>query len=170
MQAKLGQPGMGNPVSPFSSKATAFDEKGASRAGYLSADRTAVWKFEELFKQKAQNLTSESNLSSDAEILYSNITENKSENLNNFSLHSPSKRASMIDDAIKQISNLFAKNIQPHEISIITPVIDDMLKFSLKENLHCNLMYLSGSEKLVQNRFVKAVLTILKMKRSFLSG
>ena len=141
----------------------AFDEKGASRAGYLSADRTAVWKFEELFKQKAQNLTSESNLSSDAEILYSNITENKSENLNNFSLHSPSKRASMIDDAIKQISNLFAKNIQPHEISIITPVIDDMLKFSLKENLHCNLMYLSGSEKLVQNRFVKAVLTILKM-------
>ena len=141
----------------------AFDEKGASRAGYLSADRTAVWKFEELFKQKAQNLTSESNLFSDAEILYSNITENKSENLNNFSLHSPSKRASMIDDAIKQISNLFAKNIQPHEISIITPVIDDMLKFSLKENLHCNLMYLSGSEKLVQNRFVKAVLTILKM-------
>ena len=141
----------------------AFDEKGASRAGYLSADRTAVWKFEELFKQKAQNLTSESNLSSDAEILYSNITENKSENLNNFSLHSPSKRASMIDDAIKQISNLFAKNIQPYEISIITPVIDDMLKFSLKENLHCNLMYLSGSEKLVQNRFVKAVLTILKM-------
>ena len=141
----------------------AFDEKGASRAGYLSADRTAVWKFEELFKQKAKNLTSESNLSSDAEILYSNITENKSENLNNFSLHSPSKRASMIDDAIKQISNLFAKNIQPHEISIITPVIDDMLKFSLKENLHCNLMYLSGSEKLVQNRFVKAVLTILKM-------
>ena len=141
----------------------AFDEKGASRAGYLSADRTAVWKFEELFKQKAQNLTSKSNLSSDAEILYSNITENKSENLNNFSLHSPSKRASMIDDAIKQISNLFAKNIQPHEISIITPVIDDMLKFSLKENLHCNLMYLSGSEKLIQNRFVKAVLTILKM-------
>lgn len=141
----------------------AFDEKGASRTGYLSADRTAVWKFEELFKQKAQNLTSESNLSSDAEILYSNITGNKSENLNNFSLHSPSKRASMIDDAIKQISNLFAKNIQPHEISIITPVIDDMLKFSLKENLHCNLMYLSGSEKLVQNRFVKAVLTILKM-------
>lgn len=141
----------------------AFDEKGASRTGYLSADRTAVWKFEELFKQKAQNLTSESNLSSDAEILYSNITENKSENLNNFSLHSPSKRASMIDDAIKQISNLFAKNIQPHEISIITPVIDDMLKFSLKENLHCNLMYLSGSEKLIQNRFVKAVLTILKM-------
>ena len=141
----------------------AFDEKGASRAGYLSADRTAVWKFEELFKQRAQNLTSENKLSEDAEILFSNITENKSEDLKHFSLHSPSKRASMLDDAIKQISNLLAKNVQPAEISIITPVIDDMLKFSLKENIHCNLMFLSGSEKLIQNRFVKAVLTILKL-------
>lgn len=141
----------------------AFDEKGASRTGYLSADRTAVWKFEDLFNQKAQKLVSQNKLSADAENLYSNTTENKSENLENFSLQSPSKRASMIDDAIKQISCLFAKNIQPCEISIITPVIDDMLKFSLKENLHCNLVFLSGSEKLIQNRFVKAVLTILKL-------
>ncbi len=141
----------------------AFDTKGASRAGYLSADKTAVWKFEELFKQKAQNLISENKLSEDAEILFSNITESKREKLKYFSLHSPSKRASMIDDTIKQVSNLLAKNVQPAEISIITPVIDDMLKFSLKENIHCNLMFLSGSEKLVQNRFVKAVLTILKL-------
>lgn len=34
----------------------AFDEKGASRTGYLSADRTAVWKFEELFNQNAEKL------------------------------------------------------------------------------------------------------------------
>ena len=69
----------------------------------------------------------------------------------------------MVDEAIKQISSLFAKNVHPSEISIITPVIDDMLKFSLKENLHCNLVFLSGSEKLIQNRFVKSVLTILKL-------
>lgn len=141
----------------------AFDEKGASRAGYLSADRTAVWKFEELFKQKAQILKSINILSNDAEILFSNITECKNETLENFSLHSPSKRASMIDEAIKQIKELLAKNVKPYEISIITPVIDDMLKFSLKENIHTNLMFLSGSEKLIQNRLVKAVLTILKL-------
>ena len=141
----------------------AFDEKGASRAGYLSADRTAVWKFEELFNQKVKKLSSENKLKNDAELLYSNITENKSEFLQNFSLNSPSKRASMIDEAVKQILNLLSKNVEPSEITIITPVIDDMLKFSLKENLHCNLMFLSGSEKLVQNRFVKAVLTILKL-------
>lgn len=141
----------------------AFDEKGASRAGYLSADRTAVWKFEDLFKQKVQKLESKNKLCADAEKIYTNITENQTTTLDYFSLNSPSKRASMVDEAIKQISSLFAKNVHPSEISIITPVIDDMLKFSLKENLHCNLVFLSGSEKLIQNRFVKSVLTILKL-------
>lgn len=141
----------------------AFDEKGASRAGYLSADRTAVWKFEDLFKQKVQKLESKNKLCTDAEKIYTNITENQTTTLDYFSLNSPSKRASMVDEAIKQISSLFAKNVHPSEISIITPVIDDMLKFSLKENLHCNLVFLSGSEKLIQNRFVKSVLTILKL-------
>lgn len=141
----------------------AFDEKGASRTGYLSADRTAVWKFEELFNQNAEKITSENRLAKDAETLFSNITENKTDTLENFSLQSPSKRASMIDEAIKQIKELLAKNVLPSEISIITPVIDDMLKFSLKENIHTNLMFLSGSEKLIQNRLVKAVLTILKL-------
>lgn len=141
----------------------AFDEKGASRTGYLSADRTAVWKFEELFNQNTEKITSENRLAKDAETLFSNITENKTDTLENFSLQSPSKRASMIDEAIKQIKELLAKNVLPREISIITPVIDDMLKFSLKENIHTNLMFLSGSEKLIQNRLVKAVLTILKL-------
>lgn len=141
-----------------------FDEKGASRTGYLSADKTAVWKFEELFKQKAEKIINEN--SRDAQTIFANITENKIELLKNFSITSPSKRASMIDSAIKQINALFAKNIQPCEISIITPIIDDMLKFSLKENLHYNLQFLSGSEKLIQNKLVKAILTILKPQKS----
>ncbi len=141
----------------------AFDEKGASRAGYLSADRTAVWKFEELFKQKAEKIKSENQLSHDAEILFSNITGTKQETLEYFSMQSPSKRASMIDFAVKQINKLLSKNVLPCEISIITPIIDDMLKFSLKENINTNLMFLSGSEKLIQNRLVKSILTILKL-------
>ena len=144
----------------------AFDEKGASRAGYLSADRTAVWKFEELFKQKAKKLVSENELYKDAENLFSNITGNENSTLEHFSLQSPSKRASMIDLAVKQIKELLNKNILPSEISIITPVIDDMLKFSLKENIHANLIFLSGSEKLIQNKLVKSTLTILKLNNS----
>lgn len=139
-----------------------FDEKGASRAGYLSADRTAVWKFEELFNQKAQKLVPTNQLSQDAETLFSNITEGGKSYLKHFSTLSPSKRASMIDAAINQIKELLNKNIQPCEISVITPIIDDMLKFSLKENLNTKLLFLSGSEKLIQNRLVKSVLAILK--------
>ena len=141
----------------------AFDPKGASRAGYLSADKTAVWKFEELFKQNAKEIKSENKLSIDAETLFSNITEEKTDTLQNFSIQSPSKRASMIETAVSKINELLAKNIKPSDISIVTPVVDDMLKFSLKENLRVNLLFLSGSEKLIQNRLVKSVLTILKI-------
>lgn len=142
-----------------------FDEKGASRTGYLSADKSAVWKFSKLFNQKVQNLQSTNKLSCDAQVIFNNVCENKTDILKYFSVKSLSKRASMIDDAITQIKYLFKKNIKPYEISIITPIIDDMLKFSLQENLKCNFLYLSGSEKLIQNRFVKSVLTILKIHK-----
>ena len=141
----------------------AFDEKGASRSGYLSADKTAVWKFEELFKQKAEKINSDNKLSNDAAMLFSNITEGNTNTLENFSFKSPSKRAAMIDSAIFKIKELLSKNTKPSDISIITPIVDDMLKFSLKENLHTGLIFLSGSEKLIQNRLVKSVLTILKI-------
>lgn len=144
----------------------AFDEKGASRSGYLSADKTAVWKFEELFEQKSEKLKSQNKLLSDAEILFSNITEEKTNTLENFSLQSPSKRASMIENAISTVKNLLSKNVKPSDIAIATPIVDEMLKFSLKENLNNNLLFLSGSEKLVQNRLVKSVLTILKLNSS----
>ena len=144
----------------------AFDEKGASRSGYLSADKTAVWKFEELFEQKSEKLKSQNKLLSDAEILFSNITEEKTNTLENFSLQSPSKRASMIENAISTVKNLLSKNVKPSDIAIVTPIVDEMLKFSLKENLNNNLLFLSGSEKLVQNRLVKSVLTILKLNSS----
>ena len=144
----------------------AFDEKGASRSGDLSADKTAVWKFEELFEQKSEKLKSQNKLLSDAEILFSNITEEKTNTLENFSLQSPSKRASMIENAISTVKNLLSKNVKPSDIAIVTPIVDEMLKFSLKENLNNNLLFLSGSEKLVQNRLVKSVLTILKLNSS----
>lgn len=143
----------------------AFDELGGSRCGYLSADKTAIWKFEELFNQKATKLQTSSNLHSDAISIYDNVIEDKQNILKKFTLQSPSKRASMIDLAITKVNELTAKNINPSDIAIITPVIDDMLKFSLKENIKNNTtpIFLSGSEKLIQNRLVKATLTILKL-------
>ncbi|MBQ3819717.1 ATP-dependent helicase, partial [bacterium] len=141
----------------------AYDEHGASRAGYLSADRTAVWKFEELFDQKPQALKSDNKMNSDAQILFENILSDKLSILNNFSINSLSKRAVMVDECITKVKKLLSNNVKPSEISIITPIIDDMLKFTLKENISTNIVFLSGSEKLIQNKLVKSVLTILKL-------
>ena len=97
------------------------------------------------------------------EIIFSNILENKHERLENFTLTSLSKRAEILDYTIENIQNLFKKNILPKDITIITPLQDDMLHFTLRENLKCNLLFLSGSEKLIDNQLVKASLNILKL-------
>lgn len=57
----------------------------------------------------------------------------------------------MIDLAIKEIKGLLAGGILPCEISLITPCVDEMLRFTLVEKLghKINLKPLSGSEKLV---------------------
>ncbi len=143
----------------------AFDEKGGSRIGYLSADRTAVWEFEKLFSEPVLTIDTETKLKFDAENLYKNITENKSEFLENFSMQSPSKRSKMIELASSKINELLKKKIHPSDISIVTPVIDEVLKFGLKENINrqANLIYLSGNEKLIQNKFVLSAITILKL-------
>ena len=85
--------------------------------------------------------------------------------MENFTLTSLSKRAEILDFTIGKIQNLFKKNIPASDITIITPLQDDMLRFTLEENLKhsCNLMFLSGSEKLIDNPLVKASLGILKL-------
>ena len=143
----------------------AYDSKGASRIGYLSADRTAVWEFGELFNQPVTVLDSATKLKFDAENIFNNVIKSEKTPLEFFTVQSPSKRSSMIELAAKKINSLLKEKILPSEISIVTPVIDEMLKFSLSENLNhqARPLYLSGNEKLVQNKYVLAALTILKL-------
>lgn len=143
----------------------AYDSKGASRIGYLSADRTAVWKFEELFNQPVTVLESHSKLKYDAENIFKNVVNDEKNQLKYFTVQSPSKRSSMIELVTKKINALLKEKVLPSEISIITPVIDEMLKFSLSEGLNhqAKPLYLSGSEKLIQNKFVLSAITILKL-------
>ena len=146
--------------------AIAFDKYGSSRIGYLSADKTAVWEFEKLFNEPVKTIDIDTDLKFDAQILYKNIIENKTEILEHFSVQSPSKRSKMIELAASKINELVKNNkVLPSEISIITPITDEMLKFSLTENLAGNInpLYITGSEKLVQNKLVLTCLTILKL-------
>ena len=99
------------------------------------------------------------------DIIFSNILEDKHERLKNFTLTSLSKRAEILDFTIEKIQNLFKKNVKPKDITIITPLQDDMLRFTLREKLSrsCSPLFLSGSEKLIDNTLVKASLNILKL-------
>ena len=143
-----------------------FDALGSSRCGYLSADTSIEYKLSKLFDEEVQDLNkgSQSFQEKNGEVIFANIIEKTRKNLQNFTLVSLSKRAEIIDDTILKIEELLKKGVKPSDIAIITPLQDDMLKFTLKEKLKtCSPLFLSGSEKLIDNPFVKASLSILKL-------
>ena len=143
-----------------------FDALGSSRCGYLSADTSIEYKLAKLFEEDIKTFEN-SEMSFQEEngnVIFSNIIEKTQKRLKNFSLISLSKRAEILDSCVYKIEELYKKGIKPNEIAIITPLQDDMLKFTLKEKLKtCNLLFLSGSEKLIDNPFVKASLNLLKL-------
>ena len=166
-----------------------FDSLGSSRCGYLSADTSIEYKLKKLFNEEVNEeaevniklntvsrqawnyspLTLHSSLLTpqnpfpQGDIIFSNILEGTKKRLENFTLTSLSKRAEILDYTIEKIQNLFKKNVLPKDIAIITPLQDDMLHFTLREKLSCNILFLSGSEKLVDNPLVKSSLNILKL-------
>ncbi|MGN0017696.1 MAG: UvrD-helicase domain-containing protein [Candidatus Gastranaerophilaceae bacterium] len=142
----------------------ACDEFGSSRSGYLSADKNIYSKLKNLLNNEEKELVSESKLAKEAQVLYENVLADKVTKLKYFSNISPSKRATMIDLAVLKIQDLLNKGVLPSDIVIISPLIDDMLKFYLKEKItDAKLLFLSGNEKLIQNPYVYSCLTILKL-------
>ena len=143
-----------------------FDSLGSSRCGYLSADTSIEYKLSKLFDEEVKNIV-EDNVcfqEENGEIIFSNVINKTKKRLKNFTLTSLSKRAEILDYTVSKIEDLFQKGISPNEIAIITPLQDDMLKFTLKEKLKsCNIQFLSGSEKLIDNSLVKASLNLLKL-------
>ena len=143
----------------------AYDNQGASRTGYLSADKRAVFGFEKLFNQTSIELAPKTALAEDAQKIFDNVIEQKNTKLNHFSFSSLSKRAQMLDSGVSEIKRLINNGVKPSEITVITPIIDDMLRFCLKEEVGelANLLFISGSEKIVQNPITRASITILKL-------
>lgn len=145
----------------------AIDPFGSSRCGYLSADKNNYERLKGIFNNNFCSVQADNTIMQkqyEADKLFANVKDGKFNQLENFSYISFSKRSQMADSAIKRINELLKSGVKPCEISVISPVIDDMLKFTLKENLkNTNLLFITGSEKLIQNRFVNAVITILKL-------
>ena len=109
-----------------------FDSLGSSRCGYLSADTSIEYKLAKLFEEDIKTFEN-SEMSFQEEngnVIFSNIIEKTQKRLKNFSLISLSKRAEILDSCVYKIEELYKKGIKPNEIAIITPLQDDMLKFT----------------------------------------
>lgn len=142
-----------------------IDPLGSSRCGYLSADKNNYEKIKSTFGGEIIVKDDVGTLAMTANELFKNALTDSNILLKNFTYQSYAKRSVMLDNVFAKISGLLKQGVKPCEISIITPVIDKMLKFSLREFLKTNILplYLSGSEKLIQNRLVQATIVILKL-------
>lgn len=139
-----------------------FDSPGNSRVGYLGAEPEFETILYNLYKELPQTL--ESNSNPDANKLYFNILEDKENILENLSYVSYSKRPEMIDNGVNKLKELLNQGIKPTDIAIVSPVIDDVLKFSLAQKLSTyDLQFISGNEKLIDNSLIKCVINILKL-------
>ncbi len=166
----------------------AIDPLGSSRCGYLSADKNNYERLKRIFSNDLPSiacgdfplkggrnacdnlcpLQGENALQGQrgyaADKLFANVKDGEFNKLENFSYISFSKRSQMAQSVIDKINELIKNGTKACEISIISPVIDDMLKFTLKNNLKTtNPVFLTGSEKLIQNRLVLGTITVLKL-------
>ena len=144
-----------------------YDVKGSSRCGYLSAETSVKSRLEKIFNEKSVN--NDEVINCDANLIYDNAKNDMNNELSSFSLVSPSKRPQMIEMALIKINLLIAGGINPNDIAIITPNIDNMLKFYFNEKLqNANPFYLTGSEKIADNPLISSVLNILKLSEGII--
>lgn len=143
----------------------AYDKRGASRCGFLSAYKSAVFEFENIFKEKPYKCDEEDFIQKEADKLYKNIINKKYANVPFMKYCSYSRRFEMLDEAFRKIQQLLSGGAKLSDIAIITPVMDDMFVSFLNRSFASPEDYqiISGSQKLCDNRFLKCVFTLTKI-------
>lgn len=144
----------------------AYDTKGSSRCGFLSAFKNGADQFIKNKTSEIIYLKSDDEPSLEADNLYSCITEGRKLESSFFVFSDYVKRLDMIDAALQKIKDMKESGINPQNMTIITPLIDDILKFAVKESFEKNnikYQIISGSEKLSDNILIKNILSIIKL-------
>ena len=142
-----------------------YDKNGASRCGYLSAYKTAVFEFEKIFKEKAQTPFAKTTAEKRADFIYEQILSEKKVKTDNFEIKSFIKRPDMLDAAFEKIDELMKNGVKTSDIVIITPIADEMLKMFLERHFCGNTKFqlISGSEKPNENKILRNIFTFLKL-------
>ena len=146
----------------------AYDKNGSSRCGYLCAYKSGVLEFSKKYNPEIIHLKDDNILVKTAEDFFINIQQGKKIKIADKKYTIQPKRLDMFDAAICEINKLIRKGIKLSDISVITPVVDEVLMQYFKEQKWgIKFQVISGSEKLVQNNIVKYILILLKLINGF---
>ncbi len=138
------------------------DENGSTRAGYLCAYKSGLFNFIHQFSPEIIRLSDNSKYSDTAELLFYNIKNQKKSKLKDINVIHKIKRLDMLDEVINKIQELILKGVKCSDISIITPLIDEVLINTFNEVSEINFQFLSGNEKLADVKAIKFILILLK--------
>ncbi len=142
----------------------AYDQNGSSRCGYLCAYKSGVLEFSKKYNPKVIKLKDNLFLLNKAESFYNNIIQGKKIALDDIKYNIQPKRLDMFETALLEINNLVRRGAKYSDISVITPVIDEIIsQYFLEQKSGIKFQVISGSEKLVQNNIVKYIIIILKL-------
>lgn len=139
-----------------------YDKDGSTRCGYLCAYKNGVNDFKNKYKPEEIILKDKSVYLDFADGFSEHIRRSEKYRLNDFKIVSKVKRLDMLKDALSDIQALLKKGIKPEDISIVTPICDEVLSSFLEES-NIKFTVLSGSEKLIQNTTIEHILSILKL-------
>lgn len=142
----------------------AYDKDGSTRCGYLCAYKSGIKDLKEKFAPKELILKDKSTFSQLAEFFSSNIRNGEKTKINDVEFSGSIRRLDMIDNVLSDIKKLISSGIKENEISIITPITDEVLEQTLNEkNNNIKFQIISGSSKLSDVTIIKYILSILKI-------
>ena len=153
-------------ISPnLKDKWIAYDKKGASRCGFLSAYKSAVFEFEKIFNEKPFIFEKTDFIEKTADKFYEDVVSGRKADISFFGHYSYGRRFEMLTEGFDKIQKLLADGVKLSDITIITPVIDDMFYSFLNRYFPSDDDYqvISGSQKLSDNKFLRSVFTLAKI-------
>lgn len=147
-----------------------YDKNGSSRCGYLCAFKNGPTEYKKLnpAAKEIEDKTQKT-FQNEAENLFAAIKQGTKVNCNSIKISSSPRRLDMLENVVNKIKVLLNSGILPQDISIITPMTDDVLTEALKsEANNISFQFLSGGEKLCDDEFIAYIITVLKSANGLL--
>lgn len=144
----------------------AADSDGGARRGYLCAYSQGWDCLKTKLKVDIVTLDCSQSTYGDALALFANVKYGKKNKFEHIQLSDSIKRAEMLEHAISRVEALICSGVEPSQINIITPSIDENIKYTLIdffEQKKIKYQFLSGSKKLFDDPIVSACLLIAQL-------